>query len=478
MKNKKIKLVCALATLLWIAVSCYKDQGNYDITMPTTPVVHGLDTLYNALVGDSLIIEPMIEGLPKEQLLYEWRIYVPEAVRPELNSYQGAALRIVFGLQAKRYTARLTLTNTENGMKYFYKFHIQGNTAFSKGSLVLSEDDGVTKLSFIKPDSTIQPNIYESINREILPVGPRHIHYLRNQFTGNTPLGYWVITQNGGVRLDVNNLQKEAVKPGTLKDNFFLAPTTLQVGSLQSHPQGVLMGVINGKFYGGTTTTWDQSNTYGMFGTYADGDYTLAPQFVMSVINNNFSIIAFENNKKQFVRLNIYGAPMYFGTQYTPVSSSIFDPTKLDMELLHMVQINNSDTYAYMKSIDGGIYELKFNVNFNGPFTFTAAHKRLFKYAEFIDQDTKMLCTRNGNIYIAHRNRLFRYNPISEQLTALNTTFNTPISMLKLDDDEQTLIVGAGSSIYYLDIQVGRDGDLLGQIQGIPGKPIDMTWRK
>jgi len=477
-KNRKGWFIVVLSSLLLMAAACYKDEGNYDISMPTTPVVSGLDTLYHALVGDSLIIEPVIEGLSKEQLQFAWRIDVPEAVRPELNRYEGPALRIVFGLQAKRYTARLTLTDTRNGMKYFYTFKIQGTTAFSKGSLVLSEENGVTKLSFVKTDSTVQPNIYESINRESLPVSPLHLHFLRNQFTGNTPLGYWIITKNGGVRLDVNNLQKEEVKPGTLKDNFFLALDQVQVGSLQNHPQGVLMGVLNGKFYGGTTTTWDQSNTYGMFGTYADGDYVLAPQFVMSIINGNVSIIAFERNKKQFIRLNIYGAPMYFGTQYTPINTTVFDPTKLDMELVHIVQINNADTYAYMKAPDGQVYELKFNVNFNGPFTFTAAHKRLFKFAQYMDENTKIVSTRNGNIYIAHGNTLLRYNPISEQVTFLKTVFNSPISMLKLDDDENTLLVGSANSIYYLDIRVGRDGDLTGLIEGIPGKPIDMTWRK
>lgn len=465
---------------VWLAVlaSCYKDKGNYVIDMPAAPVVAGLDTLYEASVGDSLIIAPKITGIDPTSLQCHWRIDVPEAVVPEANHYDGPALRIVFGLQAKRYTARLTLTNTANGMKYFYDFKIQGKTAFSQGSLVLSVQNGVSMLSFIKPDNTVQPNIYEAINGEQLPAEPLHIHYLKNQYTSNTPLGYWIISRQAGVRIDVNNLVKETLKPGTLHDNFFLAPSTIQVGSLQAHPQGVLMGVINGKFYGGTTTTWDQSNTYGMFGTYADGDYELSPEFVLTAVDDNFSVIAFEKNKKQFVRINIYGSPMYFGTQYSVAHTEVFDPLNVGMELVKMLQINNTDTYAYVRDTAGKIYELKFNANFNGPFLITAGHKRPFIHPEWIKEETRMLAARNGYIYVAHKNQVFRYNPLNQQVDLLKTEVQSDISLLKLEDDQNTLIAGAAGSLYYLAIQVGKNGELIKKIGGIPGTPVDMTWRK
>lgn len=474
-KMKMTLVICCL--LLISSVSCYKDKGNYMIDLPVAPQVVGLDTLYEASVGDSLIIAPIITGIDSASLQCNWRIDVPEALLPEANRYEGKALRIVFGLQAKRYHARLTVTNTANGMKYFYSFNIQGSTAFSRGSLVLSVLDGVSKLSFIKPDHSVQPNIYEAIHGEKLPADPLQLYYLKNQFTGNTPLGYWVISKHGGVRVDVNNLTKEAIKPATLYDNFFLAPATIDVGHLVAHPQGVLMGVINGKFYGGTTTTWDQANTYGMFGTYADGDYVLAPEFVLTAVDNNFSVIAFEKNKRQFVRINMYGAPMYFGTQYSPVNTDIFDPVKLGMDLVKIVQINNKDTYAYMRDADAKIYELKFNANFNGPFTITAAHKRLFVHPEWISEATKMIPSRTGYIYVAHQNQIYRYNPLNQQVDLLAAGIKSAISMLKLEDDENTLIAGAEGELYYLAVQVGKNGELIKKVDGIPGRPVDITWR-
>ncbi len=238
------------------------------------------------------------------------------------------------------------------------------------------------------------------------------------------------------------------------------------------------MGVINGKFYGGTTNTWDQSNTYGMFGTYADGDYELAPEIILTAVDNNFSVIAFEKNKKQFVRINIYGSPMYFGTQYSPVNTEIFDPTKVGMDLIRMVQINSTDTYAYVKDSNGNIYELKFNANFNGPFMITAVHKRLFSKKEWINERTKMVATRNGYIYVAYKNQVFRYNPLNQQVEQLKAAIKSDIGLLKLDDDESTLIAGGEGALYYMDIRVGQQGELLKTIDGIPGNPVDMTWRK
>ncbi|WP_223584928.1 PKD-like family lipoprotein [Sphingobacterium sp. GVS05A] len=472
---KKLIISIIVSTLL---ASCYKDKGNYVIDMPESPVLQNLDTLYEAMTGDSLVIQPKIVGLAAENLECDWRIDVPEALVPEANHYKGNALRIVFGLEAKRYTARLTVTNKANGMKYFYPFKVQGVTEFSRGTLVLSKDQEESKLSFIKADNSVQPNIYEVINGQPLPAEPLQLHYVKNQFTGNTPLGYWIISKKGGVRLNVNSLKKESEKPGTLHDNFFLAPPTINVGSFQAHPQGVLLGVINDKFYGGATTTWDQSATYGMFGTYADGDYDLSSKFVLSTVNNNYTVIGFEKNKKQFVRINLYGSPMYFGTQYSAIGSDIFNPTNIGMDLLQLVQINNADTYAYVKNANGQIYELMFNANFAGPFNFTSGHKRLFIRPEWITADTKMLASRSGYIYIAAQNQIFRYNPLSEQVQSLKTDIKGEVTMLKLEDDESTLIAGAAGTLYYLDIQVGKSGELVKKIEGIPGSPIDMTWRK
>src|SRR5690606_27063268 len=182
--------------------------------------------------------------------------------------------------------------------------------------------------------------------------------------------------------------------------------------------------------------------------------------------------------RKQFLRFNLYGNPTFFGTQYNAANPEIFNPHSVGMDLIDMVQVNHTETYAYVSGDDGTIHELAFQVNFNGPFTFTPTHKRPFVRQELFGEGTKLLATRNGVIYIAAGTHVYRYNPLNEEVRQLNTDFADPVTMIKLTDDENTLVVGAGSSLYYLAIQTGRFGDLTGQIDGIPGYPVDVAFRQ
>ena len=473
MKQTIISCGTALALLLG---GCYKDKGNYDINMPVAPTVSDLEEQYEAIVGDSLIIEPVVEAAPGDDIELEWRVFAPEAAAGDYQ-FVGPSLRIIFGLQANRYAARLIVHNKTNGMRYFHNFEIQGITEFVRGTTVLSVEDGITRFSFIKPDSTVQARLYEAINNKQLPADPLQLFYMHDQATGNLPLGYWIICRNGGIRLNVSNMQEDPLYPSTLAANFFAAPENITVGSFEHFNRGVLMGVINGRFYGGATTTWNQSTTYGMFGGYADGDYELAPSFVMTTLDAGTSFIGFDQNRKEFLRFNLYGNPMFFGNQYNVSNPEIFNPYNVGMDLIELVQINNSETYAYVSGDDGTVYELAFTVNFNGPFTFTPSHKRPFVRQELFGEGTKLLAARNGVIYIASGNKVYRYNPLNEEVRELNTSFQAPVTMIKLADEENTLIVGSGSSLYYLAINTGRLGDLTGRIDGIPGYPVDVAFR-
>lgn len=469
------KLICLLAVLVFSLSACHKDLGDYEINMPTQPEVTTLDSVYTAVVGDSLVIDPRVKAPAGADIELSWKISV--MIGDDVN-YVGPKMKIIFGLAAQRYNARLTVHNKTNGMKYFHSFVISGATDFETGTTVLSVENGVTQFSFVKPDGTMQARLYKAMQGKDLPADPRYLFLLRNKNTGGTLLGYWIITKDGGVRLEPNTMMEHDRYPNTLADNFFTAPDDMQVGSLVEHEQGVMMGVINGKFYGGTTSTWDQAGTYGMFGLPADGEYDLSPSFTMAVSGPGTYFIAFDRIKKQFVRLNLYGAPMYFGTQYSVEGADIFDPTNVGMDLIKLVQLNNADCYGYMKAADGKIYELKFNVNFTGPFTFRSQQKREFIRPDLITADTKWQGAKSGVIYIASGSKVVRYNPINNEFRELATDFGgKAITMLKLSDDEETLMVGTENTVWVTNITTGQNGSLVKKIEGIPGNPVDIEIR-
>ncbi|RFM32476.1 PKD-like family lipoprotein [Chitinophaga silvisoli] len=471
MKNHLTAIICFL-----LLTACYKDKGNYDINMPPAPTVSGLDSVYSAVVGDSLIITPKVSIESNDSLVLEWRISAPE-VKSGFLYYTGPSLRMLFSLQANLYTARLTVYNKKNGIRYFYPFEIQGMTDFTAGTTVLSIENGVTKLSFITPGGVLKPNIYETVNGHSLPPDPMNLFYMKDQLQGNMALGYWIICKNGGVRLNVSTLQDDPTYPNTLAANFFAPPDSIVVGSAQEGNRAFLTGVINDKFYAGYTLTWNQAAIYGMFGDYATGSYNLAPSFISSFINGQYSYIAFEKDKQQFVRIS--GTPYFYGTQYTTTSTTAFDPTNVGMSLIHMEQINSGDCFAYCKGSDGVVYELKFTVSFTtSPYTFTPVHKRAFIQQALINESTKWQAAINGVLYIASGEKVYRYNPLNQEVRALETTFGgNAVSMIKLSDNQDTLIAGAGNSLYYMDISTGKYGVLSKTITGIPGQPVDMAWR-
>ncbi|HEX2533286.1 MAG TPA: PKD-like family lipoprotein [Chitinophagaceae bacterium] len=472
----KLNLLFLLPVLLLLN-ACYKDKGNYTYDLPKEPLVTSLDTVYDVFVGDSLIIDPGVQT-PNgtAHLKYDWKIAVPEQLSH--LSYTGPQLRTVFGLGPKRYFARLTISDTTNGMKYFRDFAIDGKTAFSLGTVVLSEENGAGQLSFIKPDGSVQARLYEAMHREPLPGNPRQLIAVHQAYNPAVTNSYWLLFGEGdnpGVQLDANTMQRKQL----LKENFFDAPAALQAGRFQSNFFGVVTGVINGKLYAGTTSTWDQNPLYGKFGLPAPGDYTLADQAIFNFNPGTFSgyYIGYDKVKQQFLRFNLYGSPTFFGTQYDVIGEA-FDPKNVGMELLHMEQINGAEVYAFMKAADGKIYELKFSLEFNGPFQITPIHKRLFPEPSLFTAETKITATATGVFYIASGPKVYRYNPLNGELKPLVHSFgDKAVSMVKLIANDQQLVAGTEGSLFYLDIGTGKLGELIRKVDGLPGRPVDLYIR-
>jgi len=480
---RKLFSVNALLFLVMLAMftACYKDKGNYTYQVPPAPVIENMDSVYEVFVGDSLIIAPQVkmEGTTTSSLEYSWTIHVPPITSSDTDRhYTGRDLRILFGLGPSTFTGRLAIENPANGMKYFRDFTIIGKTAFSKGMTVLSDDQGKTVLTFIKPDTTLQPYLFEAVNPgQTLPGEPTQI--LAIPVAYQPPVkSYWIFGRSGdqtGIQVDANDFK--VIK--TLKDNFFDAPQ----GEVLAHkmfvsPMGVISGVIGDKLYNGTTSTWNEAPTYGMFGQGAQGDYSLSPVMVFNFTGDYGpgNYIGFDKVKRRFVRFNLYGDATYFGPDYV-VKGNSFDPKNLGMDLLHLQQITGGLCFGYFKAANDSIYECSMNTNFNGPFEFEALSKRPFVRQDLMSASTLMTATTSQILFFNYQDKVYRYNPINESIKEVETGFGgKTVTMLKLQD-QQTLVVGTAGTLYFLDIRTGHEGTLLYKVEGIPGKVIDMAFR-
>lgn len=469
---KKLLIIIFSISLAVAFNACYKDKGNYTYTVPEEPMVTKLDTVYKAVVGDSLIITPTVSMKSNANLSFDWRVGGP--TMSDMH-FSGPSLRMLFGLGTGRFYGRLTVINNDNGMHYFHDFKIDGITDFSTGTAVLSVENNVTQFSFIKPDGTVQPRMYEILHGHDLPAKPLcMIPTIHQQIVPVTISSYWVLTENGGVQINADSLKETK----DLAGNFFNAPDTTKVTQMSGTQLGVITGVINNKLYAGFWQTWNLAPIYGMFGTYTDGDYTLSNGLIYATTDGGDFYIGYDAVKKNIIRFNVYGTPMYFGTQYEVKGTGAFDPTNVGLDLITMMQVNKGNCFLFGKSSDGTIYELKFSVSFTGPFQVTVAYKRAFVQQSLITANTKWQATDDEMFYFTSGSKVYRYNPTNQEIKQLATDFGgKDVTMIKLID-QNTLVAGVDGSLYYLNISTGANGSLLKKIDGIPGSPVDMAVRK
>jgi hypothetical protein len=426
-------------------------------------------------LGDTLIIQPTVTiAEPNPRLGFEWRIDMP--AKDSSIFFYGPKMQYVFGLTPDNYGALLTVIDSSNGMHYFYRFTISGVTEYGAGTTILSLENGVTQLSFVDTFGNMQPRVFRALNGQDLPSGPMQLIALADQYIVPVKTSsYWVICSGGmnpGVQIDPNTLL--TIK--TLKDNFFSAPSSIVPGTLTASPFGVMEGVINGRLYAGTTNTWNLAPVYGMFGQAPAGSYALYHQ---AACNGTFPyFLGYDSVRQQFVAFTNFGGPAYIGTSYHVTDSTAFSPMTVGLKMVDFEQINDQNCYAFGVAANDSLYELKFGTAFMGFIQLSPQYKRPFIRPDLITPNTKWASSPAEIFYFSSGSSIYSYNPLNQQVAALATSFSgQAVTMIKVTDGGNTLIAGAGNTVYFLDISTGRNGQVLKQINGVPGSPVDVVVR-
>ena len=449
-------------------MSCYDDQGNYTYHEPEDPVVLELvDSTFVAYVGDSLVIKPHIEHslVDTEDLTFDWEISNFVDLRGEY--YSGPVLRMLFNLKPETYPAKLTITNHSNGMKYFYHFKIEGRTEFSTGTVILSNDQGVARLSFLKGDTALRANLFEGLHGENLPKDPKQIIIVDHHWLS----AYHVITgeeDKPGVIIDAATM----LRVRNLEDNFFDKPSGLHAESLTTVSNGVSTGVFSGKLFCGQWQTCPCSPIFGFYGDAAVGDYELAPQF--NFYGSHY--LGFDKKVRGMVQFDVVMNYIGSGYQVIPMTDGdVFDPKDMKVDLVSLMNINPETTYAFGKADDGTIYEYKFQ---DVPGVFFVKGFREFSGADLVREDSHWVASLFEVIFFTSGDKIYRYNPVNEELHALDVDFGGKnVTMIKLQDDD-LLMAGVEGKLYYLDVSTGQNGTVTKVIDNIPGYPVDVVVRK
>jgi hypothetical protein len=471
-----LKRTIIYISLILACYSCKKDLGNYSYTPAEEPIVVNFkDETFPALVGDTLVLMPYVKfdgGDYRTDLSYEWEILVEEEARTV--KYTGYPLKAVYNLAPKVRTAKLTITDNRNGIKYFFPFKISGNTQFSVGKTVLSVDNGITKLSFIKPDNkTVMADLYSSVNGEQLPTNPVQLFAKPLVYQPGTVEQYWVLSKNpdnNSVFIDASSM----IKKQTLKSNFFNPPATL-IPVYMEASKGYASGIMNNKLYISATQTAPFSPDFGKFTNPQPGNYSLAP--FLSVTNSFY--FGFDTQTKAFVSFASDGS--YTGTEYT-VTGTAFDPKNVGMTDLIFMNAAAGTSYAFFKDGAGQVYELSFFVDMNdyqNKRSIRVEYKRVFKGAANLRADSKWQRSPLDVYYFSSDDKIYRYNPVNESLTLLPVNFGgRKVTMMQLDKDGNILTAGVEGSIFTIEVGVGKDPSKAEVINGIPGTPVDIVIKK
>lgn len=473
-----MKLKSALIYILFALVicSCKKDLGNYKYNAPSEPVTDFDGSTVSALVGDTLTVRPYVylQGAdPAKDLTFDWDISVDEAARTD--HYTGYPLKIVYNLAPKLRSAKLTITDNRNQLKYFYTFKIQGGTQFSAGTAVLSVQNGVTKLSFVKADNkTVLSDLYFALHNENLPDNPVQLFAKPVAYNAGSVEDYWVVchdTKKNSVIIDGSTMLRKKY----FEDQFFNAPATINTEYFEASI-GTPTGVINGKLYLSITSTAPFAPDFGKFSNAQPGQYTLSRFYTRTPV----FFFGYDPIAKAFISFDSGGA--YMGSDYR-VTGIAFDPTNINLGDMVYMQAVPSISYAFFKGPEGNsnIYELSFSVDMMdySNRTVKAIYKRVFKGSSLVQTDTKWQKSTVDIFYFTSNDKIYRYNPVNEELRTLDADFGgKKVTMIKLNADGDVLTAGVDGSLMLLDVSVGKNGAITKTITGIPGAPVDIVTRK
>lgn len=473
----KFKLAYVLALVAVVYTSCKKDLGNYTYSPPSEPVVTGIaNKTFAALLGDTLTIKPTVTlagADPIKDLDFEWHITVQELLTEVV--YKGYPLKTVYNLGPGDRTCKLIITDKRNGLFYNYAFKITGTTQFSAGSLVLSNDNGVTKLSFVKPDKSVLANIYQSLNNQTLPLSPVELYYSKPlPYQPNTKEEYWILCNEpgkSGVIVDASTLLRKA----DFSSQFFTPPALITTGYLEPFLGPVQMGtvptgVINGKLYVGVSSTAPFADDYGKFANEQAGSYNMSKYFY----HGSSYFLGYDITAKAFISFGSDGT--YSGTNYKiDTLSKAFDPTKTGLDNpIFLKATEGGSSYAFFKT-GTTVTELNFSYPTGNDRTFKGLGKRDFKGASLVDENTKWVANSLNVFYFSSKDKIYRYNPINEDLRVLDADLGgKTVSMIKISLDDNTLTVGVSGAVYTLDVSITKTGNITKTITGIPGTPVDV----
>ena len=179
---KTIKIIAVIGLFSALA-GCVDDQTVNEFNKLNQVTIEGLQERYSVLLYNRLQCTPTIRTSQNDDgnLSYTWYAYTTttrneaDTLGREKNLDVLAEPSILTPGEA--YTLVLKVTDNATGVFYREERELEVRTQFTKGTVLLCEENGLAEINFISDDedNTVMENVYENANKHLLGRNPIRI---------------------------------------------------------------------------------------------------------------------------------------------------------------------------------------------------------------------------------------------------------------------------------------------------------------
>lgn len=225
---KKLVITYLMLVVSLLVTGCYDDKGNYDYSDVNELVIKmNRAYTYDITLGESFELDPTIRFVNGEgdvsRLTYKWYLGEERYTQEDWNTLK---FRWTPEKLLSRQDLCLEVSDPATGIQYLESVLCNVKSPYQDdGVLILSEEGGKTRFSFVKIPSADRyddtrgrhfykyveyRNAYLSGNNEELPDGPllMHQHFCADESTVGQIL---ILTRNGAVDIDGKAFQKDPI---------------------------------------------------------------------------------------------------------------------------------------------------------------------------------------------------------------------------------------------------------------------------
>lgn len=252
MKCMKILFACIWAVLL---TACVEDATNKDFVPVDRVKIGGIGENRVCNMGDSLVIYPELKhsvvNSGDDEYNYLWYLSTKQSMGAADTLSEEKDLKVIVKTLPGEYHLTYKVTHKVTGVFNDAVCNLRVDGAFSRGILVLAENDGYAQLNFLPEQGNFVTGVYEGVNMEKLGKDPVGVFYVNPSQNAPALKEIYVLCKDerGGACMNPDNMKKRT----DIRNAFFISlPDEIIESALYFKPKTAVMAdylVINGKVY-------------------------------------------------------------------------------------------------------------------------------------------------------------------------------------------------------------------------------------